>query len=137
MRTRSRDASDWAPSIGPGKAFPMGASFDGEGVNFAVFSANAEAIDLCLFSEDGRKELSRLRFRERDGDVWHMHVRGLTPGTRYGFRAQGPYQPEQGHRFNPNKLLIDPYAKKLDGRLRWSDAVMGYRVGSRADGSVL
>jgi isoamylase len=117
-----------------GRAWPMGASFDGEGVNFAVFSANAEEIDLCLFSDDGRKELARLPFRERDGDIWHMYVQGLTPGTRYGFRAHGPYQPEAGHRFNPNKLLIDPYAKQLDGRLKWSDAVMGYRVGSpRAD----
>ena len=112
----------------------MGASFDGEGVNFAVFSANAEAIELCLFSEDGRRELARLALIERDGDIWHIHVAGLTPGTRYGFRAHGPYQPEAGHRFNPHKLLIDPYAKQLDGRLKWSDAVMGYKVGSaRAD----
>ena len=112
----------------------MGASFDGEGVNFAVFSAHAEAVELCLFSEDGRKELARLSIMHRDGDIWHCHVGGITPGTRYGFRAYGPYQPEAGHRFNPHKLLIDPYAKQLDGRLKWSDAVMGYRVGSpRAD----
>lgn len=112
----------------------MGATFDGEGVNFAVFSAHAERLELCLFSEDGRKEVARLPFRERDGDIWHMHVGGLTPGVKYGLRAHGPYRPEEGHRFNPNKLLIDPYAKKLWGRLRWSDAVMGYRVGSpRAD----
>ena len=108
----------------------MGASFDGEGVNFAVFSAHAERMELCLFSPDGRKELARLPFRERDGDIWHMHVGGLTIGTVYGFRAHGPYAPEQGHRFNPHKLLLDPYARALEGRLRWSDAVMGYRVGS-------
>ena len=108
----------------------MGATFDGEGVNFALFSANAELIELCLFSEDGRKELARLPVRDRDGDIWHIHVAGLTPGSRYGFRAHGPYHPEAGHRFNPHKLLIDPYAKQLDGRLKWSDAVMGYRVGS-------
>ncbi|TMV58173.1 hypothetical protein FGG78_36600, partial [Thioclava sp. BHET1] len=113
-----------------GRPWPLGATFDGEGVNFAVFSANAEAIELCLFSEDGRKELARLPLRDRDGDVWHIHVAGLTPGTRYGYRAHGPYKPEEGHRFNPNKLLIDPYAKQLHGRLRWSDAVMGYRVGA-------
>ncbi len=112
----------------------MGATFDGEGVNFAVFSAHAEALDLCLFSEDGRKELARLPFGDRDGDIWHCHVAGITPGTRYGFRAHGPYQPEAGHRFNAHKLLIDPYAKQLDGRLKWSDAVMGYKIGSnRAD----
>jgi glycogen operon protein len=108
----------------------MGASFDGEGVNFAVFSAHAEAIELCLFSSDGRKEMARLPFRERDGDIWHMHVGGLTPGTVYGLRAHGPYVPEQGHRFNPNKLLLDPYARGLEGRLKWSDALMGYKIGS-------
>ena len=123
-----------AHAVRPGKPWPMGATFDGEGVNFAVFSANAERLELCLFSDDGRKELARLPFKDRDGDIWHMHVGGLTPGTKYGLRAHGPYQPEAGHRFNPNKLLIDPYAKQLDGRLKWSDAVMGYRVGSpRAD----
>ena len=117
-----------------GRCWPMGASFDGEGVNFAVFSVHAEALDLCLFSEDGRKEVHRLRFLDRTSDIWHCHVAGITPGTRYGLRAHGPYQPEAGHRFNPNKLLIDPYAKQLDGRLKWSDALMGYRVGSaRAD----
>jgi isoamylase len=114
----------------PGRPWPMGASFDGDGVNFAVFSAHAERIDLCLFSPDGRKELTRLPFTERDGDVWHLHVGGLHPGTLYGFRAYGPYAPEAGHRFNPNKLLIDPYARALNGRLRWSDALMGYKIGS-------
>ncbi len=108
----------------------MGATFDGEGVNFAVFSAHAKQIDLCLFSADGRKEMARITLPERDGDIWHGHVGGLTPGTLYGFRVQGPYAPEQGHRFNPNKLLIDPYARALEGRLRWSDALMGYKIGS-------
>lgn len=112
----------------------MGASFDGEGVNFAVFSVHAEKIELCLFSGDGRKEMVRLPLRERDGDVWHIHVGGLMPGSLYGFRVHGPYAPEQGHRFNPNKLLIDPYARQMDGRLKWSDALMGYKIGSpRAD----
>ena len=131
---RARPACDVPHAVTPGRPWPMGATFDGEGVNFAVFSANAERLELCLFSDDGRKELARLPFRDRDGHVWHMHVGGLTPGVKYGLRAHGPYQPEAGHRFNPNKLLIDPYAKQLDGRLRWSDALMGYRVGSaRAD----
>ncbi len=108
----------------------MGASFTGDGVNFAVFSAHAEKIELCLFTPDGRKEMARLAVQERDGDIWHIHVGGLTPGTVYGFRAHGPYAPEQGHRFNPNKLLLDPYARALEGRLKWSDAVMGYKIGS-------
>lgn len=108
----------------------MGASITGDGVNFAVFSAHAEGIELCLFSIDGRRELARLALRDRDGDIWHIHVGGLTAGQVYGFRVQGPYDPEKGHRFNPNKLLLDPYARALAGRLKWSDAVMGYRVGS-------
>ena len=121
-------------AIGPGRPWPMGASFDGDGVNFAVFSAHATQLELCLFSPDGRKELARIAFRERDGDIWHMHLGGLTPGTVYGLRADGPYVPEQGHRFNRHKLLLDPYARALEGRLRWSDALMGYKVGSpRAD----
>ncbi len=113
-----------------GRAFPMGASVDVGGVNFAVFSANAHLMELCLFSDDGRREIARLLFTERDGDVWHMRVEGMMPGQRYGLRAHGPYAPEDGHRFNPHKLLMDPYARAYDGRLRWSDAVMGYRIGS-------
>jgi len=108
----------------------MGATLTGDGVNFAVFSAHAEMIELCLFSADGRKELARLPIRERDGDVWHIHVGGLASGAVYGYRAHGPYAPEQGHRFNPHKLLLDPYARALEGRLKWSDAVMGYKIGS-------
>ena len=108
----------------------MGAVVDAGGVNFAVFSAHAHLIELCLFSEDGRKEVARMLFHDRDGDVWHMRVDGMAPGQRYGFRAHGPYAPEDGHRFNPHKLLMDPYSRALDGRLRWSDALMGYRIGS-------
>ncbi len=114
----------------PGRPSPLGATPVADGVNFAVYSANATAMALCLFSEDGRRELARLPFPERDGGVWHMHVAGLMPGALYGYRAEGPYAPERGHRFNPNKLLMDPYAKGLEGRLRWSDALMGYKVGS-------
>jgi isoamylase len=117
-------------AVGPGRPWPMGASFTGDGVNFAVFSAHAERIELCLFTQDGRKEMARLPIIERDGDIWHIHVGGLTPGTVYGFRAYGPYAPERGHRFNPHKLLLDPYARALEGRLKWSDAVMGYKIGS-------
>jgi isoamylase len=108
----------------------MGAQVTGDGVNFAVFSANADRIELCLFSPDGRKEIARFELRERDGDIWHGTVTGLGPGAVYGYRAHGPYQPERGHRFNPHKLLIDPYARQLEGRLKWSDALMGYKIGS-------
>ena len=121
-------------AISPGRPWPMGANFDGEGVNFALFSAHAERVELCLFSPDGRKELCRIPLRDRDGDIWHVHVGGLTPGSLYGYRVHGPYAPEGGHRFNPHKLLLDPYARQLSGRLKWSDAMMGYKVGSpRAD----
>lgn len=113
-----------------GRPDPMGATFDGNGVNFAVFSAHAEKLELCIFSEDGRKERFRVPFRHRTGDVWHLHVGGLLPGTKYGLRAHGPYEPHAGHRFNPNKLLMDPYARRFWGNLRWSDAVLGYRNGS-------
>jgi len=115
---------------GPGRAAPMGATWDGGGVNFAVFSAHATALELCLFSPGGRAELARVPFDDREGDVWTLYVEGMQPGQAYGLRAHGPYAPEEGHRFNPNKLLIDPYAKGLEGRLRWSDALMGYKVGS-------
>ena len=113
-----------------GLAWPMGATVDDEGVNFAVFSAHATRIEVCLFSEDGRTELTRIALPERDGDIWHGHISGIGPGTQYGLRAHGPYEPERGHRFNPNKLLIDPYARKIAGRVRWSRTLMGYHVGS-------
>ncbi|MFN3992339.1 MAG: glycogen debranching protein GlgX [Tabrizicola flagellatus] len=117
-------------AVAPGRPWPMGASLTGDGVNFAVFSAHAERIELCLFTADGRKELARLPITERDGDIWHIEVCGLTVGAVYGFRAYGPYAPDQGHRFNPHKLLLDPYARALEGRLKWSDALMGYKIGS-------
>ncbi len=119
-----------AVSTRAGRAWPMGASLTQEGVNFAVFSAQATGMELCLYSEDGRRELMRLPFRDREGDVWHMEVAGIGAGQLYGLRAQGPYVPDQGLRFNANKLLIDPYARGLAGRLRWSDALMGYKIGS-------
>ncbi|RAK52227.1 glycogen debranching protein GlgX [Phenylobacterium deserti] len=117
-----------------GSPYPLGATFDGLGVNFAVFSANAERIDLCLFDPSGRRELKRYSLPECTDEVWHGYLPDARPGQLYGYRAYGPYRPEQGHRFNPNKLLIDPYARRLAGKLRWTDALHGYRVGShRAD----
>jgi glycogen operon protein len=113
-----------------GKPYPMGAHWDGLGVNFAVFSAHAEQIELCVFDSAGRREISRLELPECTDEVFHGYLPQAKPGLVYGFRVHGPYQPEAGHRFNPNKLLLDPYAKKLQGTLHWSDALFGYRVGA-------
>ncbi len=113
-----------------GASYPLGAAWDGLGVNFAVFSANARQIDLCLFDPTGHKELARYPLPECTDEVWHGYLPGAHPGTVYGFRAHGPYAPYDGHRFNPSKLLLDPYAKKLSGAFRWSDALFAYRVHS-------
>ncbi len=112
-----------------GRPSPLGATFDGDGVNFAVFSHNAHRMTLCLFSEDGKTEVEQLDLPERDGEVFHGYVSGLRPGQLYGYRAHGPFEPEQGHRFNHHKLLIDPYAKRLTGHPDWHDALMAYEVG--------
>ncbi|MEP1206259.1 MAG: glycogen debranching protein GlgX [Rhizobiaceae bacterium] len=104
----------------------MGARFDGEGTNFAVFSANASQIHLCLFSADGKTELDRQPLPERTGHVWHGYAPGVKPGSLYGFRADGIYAPDQGHRFNPNKLLMDPYARELSGGWTNNSATLGY-----------
>ncbi len=114
----------------PGSACPLGATWDGHGINFAVFSQHAEAVDLCLFDARGRRELARLRLPERTGFVWHGYLPDAGPGRLYGYRAHGPYRPEQGHRFNANKLLLDPYARAVVGRVRWTDANFGYRIGA-------
>ncbi len=110
-----------------GHPTPLGATFDGAGVNFAVFSQHAERAVLCLFDERNRE--TRVDLPERDGHVWHGHIEGLRPGQKYGFRMHGPYRPHEGHRFNARKLLIDPYAKRLTGRPAAHDALMGYKVG--------
>jgi isoamylase len=118
----------------PGLPYPMGASYDGLGVNFAVFSANATKIEVCLFDPSGRKELARLALPECTNEIWHGYLPEAGPGLVYGYRAHGPFEPQHGHRFNPHKLLLDPYAKKLSGPFRWSDAMFGYRFNSpRAD----
>ena len=122
------------PAIQPGSPAPLGATYDGEGSNFAVFSAHATAIELCFFDASGRHELARCRLPECTNEVWHGYVPGVHAGVLYGYRAYGPYQPEQGHRFNPNKLLLDPYARRLHGQVRWNDTLYGYRYRSpRAD----
>ncbi|WP_439815443.1 glycogen debranching protein GlgX [Zavarzinia sp. CC-PAN008] len=111
----------------------LGAQWDGRGANFALFSAHAEKVELCLFDADGQRETARIALPERTGDIWHGRIADVWPGQLYGYRVHGPYAPEQGHRFNPHKLLLDPYAKALAGRLNWNDAHFGYRIGSRRE----
>lgn len=112
-----------------GTPFPLGASWDGLGVNFALFSAHATRVELCLFDERGETEIERIELPEYTDEIWHGYLPDARPGQVYGYRVHGPYEPEAGHRFNPNKLLIDPYAKQLVGQLQWSEALFGYTIG--------
>ncbi len=121
-------------AVWPGNPNPRGATWDGEGVNFALFSEHAERVELCVFDTRGRRELQRIPVRERTDHVWHCYLPEARPGQLYGYRVHGAYRPHEGHRFNPNKLLLDPYAKSLVGPLSWTDGLFGYRIGSkRAD----
>ena len=113
-----------------GSCYPLGATVDDDGVNFAIFSANAEQVDVCLFDEDGVKESSRYRLPEQTDGVWHGRIDGLRAGARYGFRVYGPYEPRLGHRFNHHKLLLDPYARAFSGAFIQSDLLCGYVIGS-------
>ncbi|MEE1657146.1 glycogen debranching protein GlgX [Microvirga sp. CF3062] len=113
-----------------GLPYPLGATWDGLGVNFAIFSANATKVELCLFDEDGQREIERVELPEYTDEVWHGYLPDARPGTTYGYRVHGPYEPTAGHRFNPNKLLLDPYAKQLIGDLKWNPALFGYTLGS-------
>jgi isoamylase len=135
MNAKTRLAKGAAGALKPspireGSPFPLGASWDGLGVNFALFSANATKVELCLFDHEGRKELERLELPEYTDEVWHGYLPTARPGTVYGYRVHGPYEPDAGHRFNPNKLLIDPYAKQLVGTLSWGPELFGYRMDS-------
>jgi glycogen operon protein len=122
------------PKLDCGTAYPLGATWDGLGVNFAVFSEHAERMELCVFDSSGRREIARLDLPEFTDGIWHGYLPDGRPGLTYGYRAHGPYRPEDGHRFNPHKLLLDPYAKRYAGSIRWSDALFGYRINSpRAD----
>ncbi|MBN3788590.1 glycogen debranching protein GlgX [Burkholderia sp. Ac-20353] len=116
--------------LAAGKPYPLGATWDGLGTNFAVFSAHAQHIDLCLFDPAGRKEIARLRLPECTHHVWHGYLPDAHPGLLYGFRAHGPFEPRNGHYFNPHKLLLDPYAKRLHGGLHWTDALYAPRLGA-------
>ncbi|RST87741.1 glycogen debranching enzyme GlgX [Aquibium carbonis] len=119
--------------IKTGSPFPLGAHWDGSGVNFALFSANATKVELCLFDGAGRREIERVELPEFTHEVWHGYLPDVRPGQLYGYRVHGPYEPSAGHRFNPNKLLLDPYALELRGDIRWHDAVFGYRIGHRRE----
>ncbi|MCE7068497.1 glycogen debranching protein GlgX [Dyadobacter sp. CY326] len=114
----------------PGEPFPLGATWDGEGVNFALYSENATGVELCLFeSIESEAEHVKIEIKEVSHHVWHVYVPGLEPGQLYGYRVHGPYEPTYGLRFNPNKLLIDPYAKSISGTIQWHDALFGYVIG--------
>jgi glycogen operon protein len=118
----------------PGYAYPLGATWDGSGVNFSLFSEAAEAVDLCIFDVPyGAPEIARIPLTERDDNVWHIYLPEARPGMLYGYRVHGPFDPANGRRFNPNKLLLDPYAKALTAHIEWSDAMFGYPVNGHAD----
>ena len=116
--------------VWPGRPYPLGGMWDGEGVNFALFSENATGVELCLFDgADSDKESHRIRIEERTDQVWHAYLPEIRPGQMYGYRVHGPYEPEAGHRFNPSKLLIDPYSKALTGTVKRSEAMFAYPIG--------
>jgi isoamylase len=117
----------------PGQSYPLGATWDGAGVNFALFSENAEGVELCLFdSPDAPQESARVALAEHTDQVWHAYLPEVRPGQLYGYRVHGAYNPQAGHRFNPHKLLLDPYAKAIANTVRWDDACFGYTVGHEA-----
>src|SRR5438477_11833735 len=111
--------------VWPGQRYPLGATYDGMGTNFAIFSEVARSVELCLFDDYDNEQ--RIRLPEVDGFVWHAYLPGVEPGQRYGFRVYGAYDPDHGLRCNPHKLLLDPYAKAIDGDVAWDPAVYAYR----------
>ena len=112
--------------IKPGRPYPLGATWNGHGVNFAVFSEHADKVELCLFdSAQSTQESTRIELKGKTDGVWHVYVKSLWPGQLYGYRVHGPYQPEQGLRFNANKVLLDPYSKAMGRVVQWSDAMFG------------
>src|SRR5688572_22484884 len=117
------------PKLWKGHAYPLGATWHGDGVNFALFSENATGVELCLFDRLGATETARVRFTERANHVWHGFLPKIRPGQLYGYRVDGPFDPQRGHRFNPNKVLLDPYAKAIAGRVDWSEEMFGYPIG--------
>jgi isoamylase len=131
MTTQKEEQSMTGTTIWSGKPYPLGATWDGEGVNFAIFSEHATAVELCLFdSLEAPLESVRIPIADHTDQVWHCYLPGVRPGQLYGYRVHGPYEPQAGLRFNPRKLLVDPYAKALAGEITWDDAVYGYTIGS-------
>ena len=118
--------------VSEGSPFPRGATWDGNGVNFSVFSANATKVEVCLFDAAGERELKRIELPEYTNEIWHGYVPEIGPSTVYGYRVHGPYEPAAGHRFNPHKLLLDPYARAHTGELTWNPACFGYTIGAEA-----
>jgi glycogen operon protein len=135
VAARPRGMSEQPPisAVWRGAPYPLGATWDGEGVNFALFSEHAEKVELCVFDASGRRERQRIDVLERTENVWHCYLPEARPGLLYGYRVFGRYHPEEGHRFNAHKLLVDPYARELVGALRWHDALYGYSVGHKRE----
>jgi isoamylase len=119
--------------VWPGRPYPLGATWDGEGVNFALYSEHGEKVDLCLYDASGRRETFRITLPEQTDMVWHGYLPEVRPGQLYGYRVYGPYAPQQGHRFNHHKLLLDPYGKQVVGTINWADSHYGYRVGHKLE----
>ena len=118
----------------PGRPYPLGATWDGAGVNFSLFSEGAERVELCLFdAAEGAPEVARIELKDQTAFVWHTYLPDARPGQFYGYRVHGPYDPERGLRFNANKLLLDPYAKAISGTVKWSDAMFGYSAAGGDD----
>src|SRR5947208_12513349 len=117
----------------PGRPYPLGATWDGAGVNFALFSEHATRVELCLFDgPDDTQEAQRITLPEHTDQVWHGYFPDLLPEQLYGYRVYGPFEPAKGHRFNPAKVVLDPYAKAIGRDLRWDDSLFGYKLGDKA-----
>ncbi len=116
--------------VWPGQPYPLGATWDGAGVNFALFSEHATKVELCLFeTPQDTKETHCIPFTEHTDQVWHAYLPDVEPAQLYGYRVHGPYEPANGHRFNPNKVVLDPYAKAIGRELKWDDSLFGYKIG--------
>ena len=116
--------------IWEGTSTQLGATWDGLGVNLSLFSANATKVELCLFDQNGTQEIQRIELPEYTDEIWHGYLPDVAPGTVYAYRVHGPYEPDKGHRFNPNKLVTDPYAKEHIGQLKWAPELFGYTSGA-------
>jgi glycogen operon protein len=115
--------------VWPGNPYPLGATWDGGGVNFSLFSEHADGVELCFFDARAEEKETRIHLKEETAQIWHAYLPEIRPGQLYGYRVHGPYAPQEGHRFNPAKLLLDPYAKAIAGPVQWSDALYGYTIG--------